>query len=166
MGVRGFGYLLTALALLAAMTLVACGGKSSDDSAGSGLNDDQSAGTFLGEVPVYPEAIEEINSGAELSGADISDTAMAPPVGPSEVDVKAYTKVDLAVYDTVDSPQQVFDWYMTGMTGWTAAWSSRDDGSAQQGAMAVWTKDNGKEAAWMVAEVDFGKTSLYLWFGS
>ncbi len=164
---KGFGCLLTALALLAASALVGCGGgRSTGENAGTGLNDDHSIGTFLGEVPVYPEAIEEPNSGAETSGGELSGTATAPPVGPSGVDVKAYTKVDLAVYDTVDSPQQVFDWYMSRMTGWTAAWSSRDDGSAQQDAMAVWTKDNGKEAAWIVAEVDFEKTNLYLWFGS
>ena len=167
MDVKESGYLLTALALLAASALIACGGgKSSDEKAGTELNGDHSIGTFLGELPVYPGAIEEINSGAEASGGELAGTAAAPPVGPSQVDVEAYGKVDLAVYDTVDSPQQVFDWYMTRMTDWTPAWSSRDDGSAQQRAMAVWTKDNGKEAAWMVADVDFGKTNLHLWFGS
>jgi hypothetical protein len=156
---------LTGSFLVAALVMTAaywgCGGKSTGSS-----SDAPPAIGHLGAVPVYPNAIEEVNSDAEFSGQEIAGLPAAPPVGESQVDVSGFDKIETFVYDTEDSAAQVFDWYESNMSGWTEDWSSRDDGSAQHRAVAVWTRDGGKEAAWMKATEDFGKTTLFLWYGS
>jgi len=155
-----------AFPLVVASVLISCGGgKSNEAGTATVIGLAPTAVAPLGDVPLYPAATIEVNSGAEASGTVLAGTAAAPPAG-FGVDVKSYSSVGLAVFQTSDSPAQVLDWYKSHMTGWQEHWSSVTGGSADQQASAIWTKDNGKEAAWMAANTQGGRTDLHLWFGS
>ncbi|MGA2285218.1 MAG: hypothetical protein ABSG55_02980 [Dehalococcoidia bacterium] len=117
-------------------------------------------------MPVYPGATVEINSGADAPGVALAGSPAAPPAD-HDVDVESYSDVKTAIYQTSDSPSQVLDWYRSNMASWQEHWSSATGGgTATALATAIWTKDSGKEAAWMAASTQGGMTILYLWSGS
>ena len=134
---------LIALMLALGAVVVACGG----DNGGS-----------IAYIPVYPGATWV--TGNELSGSE----AAIPAIG-SSANAATYAKVQLAVYETSDDPQMVLDWYKVQMKDWKE--EPMPGGSeAGAGPTAAWTKDDGKEAAWISVGEDSGTTTLGIFFGT
>lgn len=117
------------------------------------------SGGSIGDVPVYPGA-KKTTSG-EWSGSE----AMIPAVG-SDVDTANYTTVQYAMYETSDGAQKVFDWYKDKMSDWEDQGSFSGGSEGSVGAFGVWTKDGGKEAAWITIGEDNGTTTIGVFFGS
>ncbi len=123
----------------------------------SGSSGDSSGS--IGDVPVYPGADKKASG--EWSGSE----AAIPALG-SGVDAGSYAKVQYAMYETSDSAQDVLDWYKDKMSDWEdqGTFSGGSEGSV--GGFASWTKDGGKEAAWISVGEDSGTTTLGIFFGS
>jgi len=117
--------------------------------------DGESSGSFA-DVPVYP-GVTEITSG-EWSGSE----GMIPGIG-SEVDTADYQNIEFAMYETDDSPEDVFDWYKDKMGDWNEEGSFSGGSGSDYGAYALWTKDDGKVAAWITVGESDGTTNLGLW---
>lgn len=121
-------------------------------------DDSGDSGGSIGDVPVYPDATKV--SSSEFSGSQ------AGGILGSDADASDFTKVQLVMYTTSDSAQQVLDWYKDKMSDWDQAgtFSSGDESGAM--GYAAWTKDDGTVAAWIsVAEGD-GTTTLNLMYGT
>jgi hypothetical protein len=170
------------LAIVASGALVACGGSSKTSptatakqaptastpsgqattakqpTAASTASSGGSSGS-VADVPVYPGATK-ITSG-EFSGS----SASIPAIG-SDLNAADYTNVSYAIYQTGDSPQQVFDWYKSNMSGWKDEGSFSGSSEGSTGAFAAWSKDNGKAAAWIAVATSDNETSLSIWYGS
>jgi len=176
---------LIVMALVAGAAFVACGGGGDDDKDGKdtpaaqetkegnggeetpaakatkeedGDGDGGDGGGSLGDVPIYPGA-EEVSSG-EWSGSD----ALVPGMG-SEVDPTAFDTVKYGMYETDDAPDEVFDWYKDEMSGWKEEWTFSSGGEEDAGSIGIWSKDDGKAAAWIVVAEEEGKTSLTIMTG-
>lgn len=117
------------------------------------------SGGSIGDVPVYPGANK--TTGGEWSGSE----AMIPAVG-SDVDAGSYSTVQYAMYETSDGAQDVFEWYKDKMSDWKDEGSFSGGSEGSVGAFGVWTKDDGKEAAWITVGEDSGTTTLGIFFGS
>ena len=187
---RSVIYVLIALMLALGAALVACGGGDKSDkgqaqptveqqdnqdgqdqqeeptakatqekqaTAKSGSSGD--SGGSIGDVPVYPGADEKTSG--EWSGSE----AAIPALG-SGVDAASYTKVQYAMYETSDSASEVLDWYKDKMSDWKDEGSISGGSEGSAGGFASWTKDDGKEAAWISVGEDSGTTTLGIFFGS
>ena len=121
--------------------------------------DNGGGGGSLGDVPIYPGA-KEVSSG-EWSGSD----ALVPGIG-SEVDPTAFEAVKYGMYETDDAPEEVFDWYKDEMSGWKEEWTFSNAGDEGAGSIGIWSKDDGKAAAWIVVAEEEGKTSLTIMTGA
>jgi hypothetical protein len=172
-------YVLIALMLALGAALVACGGGGNNNKAaptaagnqqgqqatpsGGGANtptgNSGSAGGSIGDVPVYPGANK--TTGGEWSGSN----AAIPAIG-SSVNAADYKTVQYAMYETSDGADKVLSWYKDKMSSWSSqgTFSGGDTGSIT--GFAAWTKDDGKEAAWITAAEDSGTTTLGIFFGS
>ena len=117
------------------------------------------SGGSIGDVPIYPGA-KEITSG-EWSGSE----GGIPGIG-SAVDTGDYQNIEFAMYETDDSPEDVFDWYKDKMNSWSSQGSFSGGDTGSIGGFASWTKDDGKEAAWISVSEDSGTTTLGIFFGS
>jgi hypothetical protein len=170
---------LIVMALVAGAAFVACGGGDDDkdgkatpvaeeDKDGNGEEeeatpaaedeDNGGGGGSLGDVPIYP-GVKEVSSG-EWSGSD----ALVPGMG-SEVDPTAFDTVKYGMYETDDAPDEVFDWYKDEMSGWKEEWVFSSGGEEGAGSIGIWSKDDGKAAAWIVVAEEEGKTSLTIMTG-
>jgi hypothetical protein len=183
---RTWLFVLIALALVAGAALVACGGGNDnennkpaatavEDQGGNGGGGEAEATTApkdtpkpstgggssgsLGDIPIYPGA-SKVSSG-EYSGSD----AAIPMIG-SDVDASNYNSVQWGIYETSDSADDVYNWYKDKMSDWHQEWSYSGGDETGAGAMVVWTKDSGKEAAWVIISEDSGTTELSIWYGS
>jgi hypothetical protein len=121
-------------------------------------NSGDSSGS-IGDVPVYPGADKKASG--EWSGSE----APIPALG-SGVDAGSYAKVQYAMYETSDSAQNVLDWYKDKMSDWKDEGSFSGGSEGGVGGFAAWTKDDGKEAAWISVSEDSGTTTLGIFFGS
>ncbi len=184
---RSWICLLIVLAIVASGALVACGGSSkasptatakqgqtastpstnatstpastkATNTPASNGNSGSSGGS-LSDVPVYPGA-------TKISGGQYSGSAGSIPAIGSNLNAADYTNFAYAIYETDDSPQQVFDWYKNNMSGWTDEGSFSGGAGGNTAAFAAWSKDNGKVAAWMTVGSSDSKTSLSIWSGS
>jgi hypothetical protein len=117
---------------------------------------DGGSGGSLGDVPVYPGANKI--TGGEWSGSE----GMIPGIG-SELDTADYQNIEFAMYETSDSPDDVFNWYKDKMSGWDEQGSFSGGSGSDYGAYALWTKDGGKTAAWVTIGTSDGTTELGLW---
>ena len=120
---------------------------------------DGDGGGSLGDVPIYP-GVKEVSSG-EWSGSD----ALVPGIG-SEVDPTAFDTVKYGMYESDDAPDEVFDWYKDEMSGWKEEWTFSNAGDEGAGSIGIWSKDDGKAAAWIVVAEEEGKTSLTIMTGA
>ena len=188
-------YVLIALMLVIGAAAVACGGGDDNDNGGSqgveqqdnqdseengdsqdsdeagdedaqdeedaDAQDEDSGGSggSLGDVPIYPGA-KEITSG-EWSGSE----GGIPGIG-SGVDTADYENIEFAMYETDDSPEDVFDWYKDKMSDWDEEGSFSGGSGSDYGAYALWTKDGGKTGAWITVGESDGTTSLGVWVAS
>jgi hypothetical protein len=172
---------LVIVAFVTGMAFIACGGGDDDkdndkpaatkvvenDNEDAGVDDNAaptkeptakknsggSGGDFAG-VPVYPGADETMKG--EWSGAE----AMVPGVGLRGADPADFDTVKYGMYESDDSPEDVFLWYKDNMGDWNEDWVFARSGSIGGGGMSVWSKDDGKSAAWILVSEDSGKTSL------
>jgi hypothetical protein len=133
--------------------------KATEEKKATPKSDNGDSGGSIGDVPVYPGA-KKTTSG-EWSGSD----AMIPAIG-SDVEAGNYAKVQYAMYETDDSANDVFDWYKDKMSGWDDAGSFSGGSEGSVGAFGVWTKDGGKQAAWVTVAEDSGTTSLSIFYGT
>lgn len=184
---RLWTYALIALALVAGAAFVACGGGGNDNKgnnaaptavetqgenqgggqatpttgakATSTLGTSGSSSGSIGDIPVYPGAKKD------SSGSYSGSNAMIPMIG-SSVNATDYGTVQYGIYETSDSAQDVYNWYKDKMSGWKEEWSYSGGSEGSAGAMAVWTKDNPKVAAWLIVGEDSGTTTLTIWYGS
>jgi len=117
------------------------------------------SGRSLGDVPIYPGA-KEITSG-EWSGSE----GGIPGIG-SAVDTADYQNIEFAMYETDDSPEDVFDWYKDKMSDWDEEGSFSGGSGSDYGAYALWTKDGGKTGAWITVGESDGTTNLGVWVAS
>ena len=117
------------------------------------------SGGSIGDVPIYPGA-KEITSG-EWSGSE----GGIPGIG-SGVDTADYQNIEFAMYETDDSPEDVFDWYKDKMSDWDEEGSFSGGSGSDYGAYALWTKDGGKTGAWITVGASDGTTSLGVWVAS
>ena len=69
------------------------------------------------------------------------------------------------MYETDDSPDDVFNWYKDKMSGWKEEWIMSSSGEGA-GSIGVWSKDDGKTAGWVTVSEEGGKTSLTIMTGS
>ena len=115
-------------------------------------------GGSLGDIPVYPGA-NKITSG-EWSGSDAPIPAIGGGENPSD-----YGTVKYGMYETDDSPDEVFNWYKDKMSGWKEEWIMSSSGEGA-GSIGVWSKDDGKTAGWVTVSEDGGTTSLMIMTGS
>jgi hypothetical protein len=183
---RSWTYALIVLTLVAGAAFVACGGGSdnkSNNSAPTAVqnqggdqggnqatpttgakataksgNSGSSSGS-IGDIPVYTGAKKD------SSGSYSGSNAMIPMIG-SSVNASDYGTVQYGIYETSDSAQDVYNWYKDKMSGWKEEWSYSGGSQGSTGAMAVWTKDNPKVAAWLIVGEDNGTTTLSIWYGS
>jgi len=116
-----------------------------------------SGGSF-GDVPVYPGA-KETFSGEWSGGEGI------PGIG-SELDTEDYQNVEYALYETDDDPEDVYDWYKDHMGDWDEQGTFSGGSGSDYGAYALWTKDDGKQAAWITVGGSDGTTTLGIWAAS
>jgi len=170
---------LIVTALVAGAALVACGGGDDKDGkdtpvaqetkeGSSGGEETPAAkatkeeggggGGSLGDIPVYPGATK-ITSG-EWSGSDAPIPAIGGGENPSD-----YGTVKYGMYETDDSPDDVFNWYKDKMSGWKEEWIMSSSGEGA-GSIGVWSKDDGKTAGWVTVSEEGGKTSLTIMTGS
>ena len=173
-------YVLIALMLVIGAAAVACGGggdngdkdskeptvaeeqdgtpeaeATEEEATPESSGDGASSGSFA-DVPVYPGATE-ITSG-EWSGSE----GMIPGLG-SELDTEDFQKIEFAMYETDDSLDDVFDWYKDKMGDWNEEGSASGGSGGEAGAYGLWTKDDGKVAAWITVGEVGGTTSLGVW---
>ena len=120
--------------------------------------DEGDSGGSVADVPVYPGA-EKISSG-EWSGSD----APIMGIGGGE-DPSSYGTVKYGMYETDDSPDEVFDWYKDKMKGWREDWVMSSSGEDGGGSIGVWSKDDGKTTAWVTVGEEGGTTSLTIMAG-
>ena len=183
---RSWVCVLMALTLVAGATLVACGGGNDNKATPTAVENQGgnqggneatptssggakattkatagnggSSGGSIGDVPVYPGATNLSTS--EFSGSQAGGMLGSLPNGSD------FTKVQLAIYETSDSAQQVMDWYKDKMSGWDSAGTfSSGSGDSAMG-YAAWTKDNGTVAAYLTASEESGKTTLSIMYGT
>ena len=173
---------LMVMALAAGAALVACGGGGDDDKdgkatpaaqetkEGNGEEEETPAaedgdegngggGGSLEDVPIYPGA-EKISSG-EWSGSEALIPAIGEGENPSDFGIVKY-----GMYETDDPSDEVFDWYKDKMSGWKEEWTFAGGGEDNAGGIGVWSKDDGKTAAWVVVGEEGGKTSLTIMTGT
>jgi hypothetical protein len=115
-------------------------------------------GDSLGDIPVYPGATK-ITSG-EWSGSEAPIPAIGGGENPSD-----YGTVKYGMYETGDSPDEVFNWYKDKMSGWKEEWIMSSSGEGA-GSIGVWSKDDGKTAGWVTVSAEGGKTSLTIMAGT
>jgi hypothetical protein len=113
----------------------------------------------LGDIPVYPGA-NKITSG-EWAGADAPIPAIGGGENPSN-----FGTVKYGMYQTDDSPDTVFSWYKDKMSGWKEEWTFAGSGEGNAGGIGVWSKDDGKTAAWVVVGEQDNQTSLTIMTGT
>jgi hypothetical protein len=116
-------------------------------------------GGSLEDVPIYP-GVKSVSSG-EWSGSE----AMIPAIGGNE-NPADFSTIKYGMYETDDSPSDVFDWYKDKMSGWKEEWVFSSGGDDGAGSVGIWSKDDGKTAAWIVVSEDSGTTSLTIMTGS
>jgi hypothetical protein len=177
---------LIVMALVAGAAFVACGGGDDEDKDGkttpvaqetkeaNGGEEETPAvepteeeedggggngGGSLADVPIYPGA-KKVSSG-EWSGSE----AMIPAIGGNE-NPEDFGTIKYGMYETDDSPGDVFDWYKDKMSGWNEEWVFSSSGEDGAGSVGIWSKDDGKTAAWIVVGEDGGTTSLTIMTGS
>ena len=185
---KTLAFFLVALTLVAGAAFVACGGGDDDKENGDKTtpvaeetketdgedtpeekdtpaaketkeDDGGDSGGSLDNVPIYPGA-DEVMTG-EWSG----DEALIPAIGDGE-NPADFEKVKYGIYETDDSPDDVFEWYKDKMSGWKEEWVFATSGEEGAGGIGVWSKDDGKTAAWIMVGEDSGKTSLTVMTGS
>jgi hypothetical protein len=176
-------YVLIALMLVVGAAAVACGGggdngdsenkeptaaeqqngqedtpaaEATQEKATPESNGDGGSSGSLGDVPVYPGANKI--TGGEWSGSE----GMIPGIG-SELDTADYQNIEFAMYESDDSADDVFNWYKDKMSGWDNQGSFSGGSGGDYGAYALWTKDDGKTAAWITVGTSDGTTELGLW---
>jgi hypothetical protein len=173
---------LIVTALVAGAAFVACGGGDDKDKdgkdtpvaqetkEGNGGEDTPAAkatkedggggdsGGSVADVPVYPGA-KKITSG-EWAGSD----APIPGIGGGE-NPSDYGTVKYGMYETDDSPDEVFNWYKDEMSGWKEEWIMSSSGEGA-GSIGVWSKDDGKTTGWVTVSEEGGTTSLTIMTGS
>lgn len=177
--------LLIVTALVAGAALVACGGgddkdgkdtpvaqetkegnggeetpaaKATKEDGGDAENGDGDSGGSVGDMPVYPGA-KEVTSG-EWSGSEAPIPGIGGGANPSD-----YGTVKYGMYETDDSPDDVFNWYKDKMGGWKEEWIMSSSGEGA-GSIGVWSKDDGKTSGWVTVSEDAGTTSLMIMTGS
>jgi uncharacterized protein YgiB involved in biofilm formation len=69
------------------------------------------------------------------------------------------------MYETDDSPDEVFNWYKDKMSGWKEEWIMSSSGEGA-GSIGVWSKDDGKTTGWVTVGEEGGTTSLTIMAGS
>lgn len=122
--------------------------------------EEEGEGESLEGVPIYPGA-NKIASG-EWSGSEMPIPMIGSPTNPED-----YGNVHYAMYEVDDPPNEVFDWYKDKMSGWKEEWTfSGGDSETGAAGFGVWTKDDGKTAAWVVVGEDQDVTSLVIMTGS
>ena len=172
---------LIAMALATGAAFVACGGGGDKDKGdkttpaaqetkeGNGGEDTPAAkatkedgggdsGGSVADIPVYPGA-KKITSG-EWAGSD----APIPGIGGGE-NPSDFGTVKYGMYETDDSPDEVFNWYKDKMSGWKEEWIMSSSGEGA-GSIGVWSKDDGKTAGWVTVSEESGTTSLTIMTGS
>jgi hypothetical protein len=112
----------------------------------------------VGDMPVYPGA-KEVTSG-EWSGSEAPIPGIGGGANPSD-----YGTVKYGMYETDDSPDDVFNWYKDKMSGWKEEWIMSSSGEGA-GSIGVWSKDDGKTSGWVTVSEEGGTTSLMIMTGS
>ncbi len=171
-------YLLIVVALAAGAAFVACGGDEDEDGGkatpvaeengdgeatpvaeeNGGAEDGGGEGS-IADVPVYPGA-KKTDSG-EWSGSE----ALIPAIG-GDLEAADYTKIEYGIYECEDSSDEVFDWYKDKMNGWKEEFTLSSSGEEGGGGVGIWSKDDGKVAAWITVSEEDGTTSLMIMVGS
>jgi hypothetical protein len=113
----------------------------------------------LGDIPVYPGA-NKITSG-EWSGADAPIPAMGGGENPSD-----FGTVKYGMYETDDGAETVYNWYKDKMSGWKEEWTYGGTSDGSWSGIGIWSKDDGKTAAWITVSEEGGKTSLTIMTGT
>lgn len=175
-------YLLIAVALVAGVAFVACGGEEEEEGAPPAAateaeapteaeteeavveeeeeeeEGDGAAEASIADVPVYPGATE-VYSG-EWSGGEA-----AIPMAGAPIEAGEYATVEYAMFETGDSVDDVFSFYEDEMGDWEEVWTFSGGDEEGMGGMAIWTKDDGEVAAWVVVAEEDGATSLMIAVG-
>lgn len=112
----------------------------------------------IADVPVYPGA-KKIQSG-EWSGGEAAIPMLGAPVEAEE-----YGTIEFAMFETGDSADDVFSFYKDEMGDWEELWTFSGGGEEGMAGMGIWTKDDGKVAAWVVVGEEDGTTSLMIAVG-
>lgn len=172
-------YLLIVVALVAGAAFVACGGGEEEEAAPpaaateaeapteaeteeavveeEGEEDGAGEAVSIADVPVYPGA-KEVYSG-EWSGAEAAIPMLGAPIEAAE-----YGTIEYAMLETGDSADEVFSFYEDEMGDWEEVWTFSGSGEEAVG-MGIWTKDDGKVAAWVVVTEEDDTTSLMIAVG-
>jgi hypothetical protein len=116
-------------------------------------------GGSLEDVPVYPGA-KKVSSG-QWSGSE----AMIPAIGGGE-NPSDFGTINYGMYETNDAPDKVFDWYKDKMSGWKEEWTFSGGDTDNAGAIGIWSKNDGKTAAWVMVSQEDSTTSLTIMTGS
>ncbi|MGB6838334.1 MAG: hypothetical protein WBF66_11625 [Dehalococcoidia bacterium] len=119
--------------------------------------EDAGEAASIADVPVYPGA-KKIQSG-EWSGGEAAIPMLGAPVEAEE-----YGTIEFAMFETGDSADEVFSFYKDEMGDWEELWTFSGSGEEAVG-MGIWTKDDGKVAAWVVVGEEDGTTSLMIAVG-
>ena len=116
-----------------------------------------SSGNFA-DVPIYPGATE-VTSG-QWSG---SDAGIIPS---GDLDPSKYQNMQYAMYESNDSPDDVYNWYKDNMDGWDLKESFAGGSGGDYGAYALWSKDNDATVAWLTVGTSGDVTNLGIWVGT
>lgn len=173
-------YLLIVVALVAGAAFVACGGEEEEEAAPPAAATEAEAPTeaeteeavveeeeeeeedgaveaSIADVPVYPGA-KKTQSG-EWSGGEAAIPMLGAPIEAAE-----YGTIEFAMFETGDPANDVFSFYKDEMKDWEELWTFSGSGEEAVG-MGIWTKDEGKVAAWVVVGEEDDTTSLMIAVG-
>jgi hypothetical protein len=172
--------------LMAASVLVlaaACGGDDDEDTPSDGdgspaatqtaapadetqepSDDEDGNGDGDGEAPdiASPPGASETFSGT-FTGGDLPFGGFA---GISDLDPEEFGEVRYTVFETDDSVDSMVDFYKKEFKGWKEEFSFGGDAEGEAFKMMVWSRDDGKVGAWMMATEGDGTTSVVVVTGA
>jgi hypothetical protein len=169
---------LIVMALVAGAAFVACGGGGNKEEKTTPAAQETQAGNetpaakattqegggggssaSMGDIPVYPGATK--TTSGEWSGADAPIPAFGGGENPS-----SFGTVQYAMYETGDGAETVYNWYKDKMDGWKEEWTFSGSSDGGWSGIGIWSKDDGKTAAWITVSEDQGTTTLTIMTGS
>jgi hypothetical protein len=117
--------------------------------------EDGGGGGEAPDIPVLPGATETFTG--TFTGSDLPFGGFA---GTSSLDPEEFSEVQYGVFETDESVDSVVDFYKDQFKDWKEEYTFGGDTEGEAFQMIVWSSDDGKVGAWMMATESEGTTSV------